>query len=144
MIDEPKPFSPRWFSHKLNHAGLRYEIALSIKQSSICWVRGPFPCGEMNDMSIYSSGLRDLLMSGEEVVADDGYHDSSICSNTTLTRSVTRRIRARHETVNHRLKAFKIIGGRFRHNKVQHGTCFHAVAQVVQISFRVENALFSV
>ena len=42
---EPHPFNPDYFSHKYNHAGVRYEIGICIKTGWIVWINGPFPCG---------------------------------------------------------------------------------------------------
>jgi len=42
----------RYFSHRYNHPGLSYEIALSIFSDQIVWVNGPFPAG-MSDLKIF-------------------------------------------------------------------------------------------
>ena len=34
-----------FYSHKLKHSALRYEIALSILTGDICWVSGPYENG---------------------------------------------------------------------------------------------------
>jgi len=44
-VPEPKPFNPDYYSHKFNHAGLRYEIGICIVTGWIVWINGPFPCG---------------------------------------------------------------------------------------------------
>ena len=55
-IHEPR-FLPSsgWYSPKFNHAGLSYEIAVSVYHEKICWINGPFPAGQ-NDMKIFKQG----------------------------------------------------------------------------------------
>lgn len=43
-ILEPNPFSPLWFSHKLNRPGLRYEVSLGIKSGRISSANVPYLC----------------------------------------------------------------------------------------------------
>ena len=38
-VNEPTPYSSGWYSHKINAAGLRYEIAVSIERAKIVSVR---------------------------------------------------------------------------------------------------------
>ena len=56
-IFELRPFSPRYFSHKLNRAGMSYEIGFSLRSSDIVWVNGGFPAGKYNDIKIARYGL---------------------------------------------------------------------------------------
>jgi hypothetical protein len=51
-INKPTEFNPIWYSHKLNGAGLRYEVGLNIRTGDIVWVGGGVPCGEFNDLSL--------------------------------------------------------------------------------------------
>ncbi len=63
-----------YWSHKLNHPGLAFEIALSIYHDQIVWVNGPFRAG-MSDLKIFKEkGLSNLLIAANErAVADGGY-----------------------------------------------------------------------
>lgn len=142
IIQEPKPFNRKWYSHKSNGSGLRYEIGISIESSSICWVYGPFPCGARNDQSIFNEKLRHQLSEGERVIADKGYRGERIQDLQMFPDPLGKRIRARHETLNSRIKQFKIVGSVFRHDLKLHGICFHAVTQVVQVSFSCGQELF--
>jgi len=36
-INEQSPFSPRWYTHKLNGPGLRYDIGLNIATGDVVW-----------------------------------------------------------------------------------------------------------
>lgn len=47
--------SARWYSHKSNSAGLKYEYAIHLWESRCVSMRGPFPCG-VNDLTIFKGG----------------------------------------------------------------------------------------
>ena len=76
-INEPTPFDPVWYSHKFNGPALRYEMGISIQTGYICWISGPFPAGEFNDLEIFQLYLKDLLARHERVEADSIYQDDS-------------------------------------------------------------------
>lgn len=137
-ILEPYPFDRKWFSHKFKSAALRYEIGVVIETGDISWVNGPFPAGENPDISIFRKDLKLHLMNKETVVADKGYRGDVACvtdSYINSDRLLINRVRARHETINKRLKTFNILKHRFRHDKKKHSICFHAVANITQIIF---------
>lgn len=52
-IWKPSPFSSRLNSYKLDHAELRYEVAVSIYNEQIALVNGPFWPGGMNYVQIF-------------------------------------------------------------------------------------------
>ena len=61
-IEEPRPWSSKWSSHKLgNKAGLAYEVGLRISSPELVWVHGPFPPGEYNDLQIFRDKLKGKL-----------------------------------------------------------------------------------
>ena len=60
-ICEPSPFSSKWYSHKFNGPGLRYEVAVSISTGHLVWAYGPFPCGSHPDISIFKLRLAEKL-----------------------------------------------------------------------------------
>ncbi len=145
-IMEPTPFSPMWYSHKFKGPGIRYEVGVSIQTSDIVWVHGGFPCGSHPDVRIFRSGLKRMLRVNERVVADKGYTDEKCVTPRQLSsarRSFYALLRARHETVNERLKHFTVLRERFRHDRAKHSICFHAVANVVQVMMRTD-PLFSI
>ena len=72
-IQEPSPFSPKWFSHKFKGPGVRYEVAICIQTGEPVWINGPFPCGSWNDLRIARSALVDALDPGEYYLADGGW-----------------------------------------------------------------------
>ena len=73
FIKEQRPFSPKWWSHKSNGPGLRYEIGICIQTGWICWFNGPFPCGSFNYSQISMEALIYCLRRGEKVQADTTY-----------------------------------------------------------------------
>ena len=72
-IEEPTRFSSKWFSHKFNGPGLRYEIGLSLQLGHIVWVNGPYPCGAWSDIKIFRDRMKLDLSKNERVEADNGY-----------------------------------------------------------------------
>ena len=154
-ICEPYPYereySKRWYSSKFKGPGLRYEVCVAILTGDIVWVNGPFACGLWSDWKIFSQGgLVSNLDEHERVEADDGYlpgdpefvktrsgifHDNHEIRNT---------VRARHETVNKRMKQFGALSSKFRHGMDKHGIVFDAIAVLTQISFNRGETLFQI
>jgi DDE superfamily endonuclease len=148
-IQEPSPFSPKWFSHKFKGAGVRYEVAICIQTGEPVWINGPFPCGSWNDLRIARSALVDALDPGEYYLADGGYRDGNQWSVTPSGRhrfddkqkSV---VRARHETYNKRLKDWGALREVYRHKLDTHSQVFRAIANIVQIAISNGATLFEV
>lgn len=144
-IDEPKPFDRKWFSHKFKHAGLRYEIGLSLRKGEIVWASGGYPCGAYPDLKLARELFVDFLEDNERSVADDGYKDAKYfllpnCADAQRHK----RIMARHETVNKRIKQFKVLSETFRHDIGLHKLCFHAVVNLTQLVIKHEAPLFPI
>lgn len=74
-INEPTPFSSKWFSHKFKATGLRYEVGVCIHTGKIVWAYGGFPCGDWPDLRLARHCLVTFLEGGEKVLADKGYND---------------------------------------------------------------------
>lgn len=132
-----------WYSHKFKGPGLRYEIAVCIFTSNVAWASGPFPCGRNTDNMIFSTGLKHLIQADEVVVADKGYTDEKCISSIPVDGINPSDIRARHETLNRRLKQFRVLGDRFRHDRNMHHLCFYAVLNVVQLLISTTDPLFN-
>ena len=81
------------------------------------------------------------LLRGEKVEADKGYRgeaDFVRCNFHYVSREDRRaksRARARHETVNKRIKNFNILTRVYRHRLSFHKHCFRACAVLTQLSF---------
>jgi hypothetical protein len=111
-INEPKPWDSKWFSHKHDGPGVRYEFAICIQTGQIVWINGPFPCGPNTDIVIFRQALIHQLEWGEMVEADNGYggepqfirmRDEPNVS--TIQFIAKARARARHEAVNGRMRS---------------------------------------
>ena len=147
-IQEQRPFDPMWFSHKFKGPGLRYEVVVGLREEGILWVNGPFPCGSWPDLKIARDGLVNFLEAGEKVIADGGYRgDDHFLTPTGINDDYSRVmavVRARHETVNGRLKSFNVLDSKFRHSIAKHGICFMAVVNLVQIGIHTDAPLFTI
>ena len=136
-IEEPKPFSTMWSSHKLGgKPGLNYEIGLRIDKAELLWLFGPTPPGSVNDLSAFKSNfMGELEKFMEEYgvtvrgIGDKGYRGvpNYISTKNDLdpaeVAEFKNRACARHETFNQKLKTFKCLRDVFRH-----GIEFHEVA----------------
>lgn len=143
-IEEPSPFSPKWFSHKFKSAGLRYEIALCIRTGHIVWSNGGYPCGHWPDLNIAKRFFVHFLDRGERSVADEGYKDNKYFLLPTIENSRRhKRIMSRHETINKRIKHFNVLTVPFRHDLSKHRICFYSVSNITQLIIKYEEPLFS-
>ena len=150
-IEEPRPFSKTWFSQKFKGAAVKYEVALDVLDGHCVWINGPFR-GSKNDVTIFRQGLKNAIPAGKLVIADKGYRgEPGLVSfpndlDDPEVREFKKRVRARQETFNARLKAFGVLSGRFRHKPVlkQHEACFVACAVIVQYGIENGSPLFSV
>jgi hypothetical protein len=99
----------QFLSHKINWAALKYEVGVYIQTGDIVWVYGPFHEGKWTYIKIYRRTLKDQLLPSEMVEADRGYRgDETVrCPDIVFSRyykQAKQKARARHETVNGRLK----------------------------------------
>jgi hypothetical protein len=152
-IDEPShqymSKDPAYFSHKLNHAGLSYEIGLSLTEMRIVWVCGPFPAA-MSDVTIFRTKMIHHIPDGKYVIADKGYRGEpkvisySNPDDEDHINLYKRRARARHETINSKIKTFRILSVQFRHRVEFHGPVFTAVCVICQYKLEVGGILFPI
>ena len=149
-INEPSPFSRLWYSHKFNHAALRYEVAICIQTGEIVWINGPFAAGAWPDINIFRGWLKKYLLPGERVEADGGYQgDDMVDGPEELARNMGQYmdkfiVRARHETVNARFKQFNALQQTFHHSKDKHAYVFNSVAVITQLAILNGEPLFDV
>jgi hypothetical protein len=71
IIYEPTNFSKKWFSHKFNGPGIRYEVAILIKGGQIVHIQGLYPAGKWPDIKIFRECLKYKLLEGEKAAADN-------------------------------------------------------------------------
>ena len=110
---------------------------MSIRNGVIVWVNGGVPCG-VNDLTLARSKLVKKLLPEEKIVADRGYRDDKYFIHPFLANhysEMTKKIRARHENVNRRIKFFKSVGGKFRHDPHKHVKYFFAVVMSCHLNF---------
>ncbi|KAL7429399.1 hypothetical protein ACHAXM_001847, partial [Skeletonema potamos] len=46
----------KWWNHKSNSAGFKYEYGLAIRHPTCVWARGPFPAAEKHDKTVFCGG----------------------------------------------------------------------------------------
>lgn len=100
----------------------------------------------MPDLVIFRTKLKNLLQDNEKVICDSGYPDEKCITPSgryDFLSSVHNSLRARHEALNGRLKMFKVLATKFRHDLSLHAMCFFAVANTVQLGL-LENPLFDI
>ena len=139
-------------SHKYGgKSALRYELGVSILGGDLVWIQGPYPAGKFTDISIFCKVLSNFLDPGERVEADKGYEghpDKIKCpsnpANPPENKAMQGRVRARHETLNGRLKAWGILSQVYRHDILRHGDVFRACAIVTQLAINDGEKLFEV
>ena len=148
------PFSKKWYSHKFNGPGLRYEVGLCIKTGDIVWIHGPFPPGDWPDISIFRHALIHNLAEGERVEADAGYVGefprfvkTPVPYESPEVIRMRKATLARHETVNKRFKQWGCLKQVFRHSHdlaYKHASVFRAVAVITQLAIEDGEPLYAV
>jgi hypothetical protein len=154
--------SSKWFDHKSNGAGLKYEVAMALRRPAIVWIRGPFPAS-VSDITIFRGGKSDepeedwdksslyfatkALGDRSRGIADGGYTgepDTLLTSQEGMSpelREFIARGKLREETLYSRLKGWSILRNRFRHGHGTdermelHGHVFVAIAVITQYDF---------
>ncbi len=143
------PFSLFKFKGK---CGLQYKIGVDILDGNIMWISGPYAAGKYPDIKISCSGLAHWLDEHERVEADNGYIGKALpkvkcpgcASNPTKNQEMQNRVRSRHESLSGRLKNWEILKSMYRHDIMEHGNVFWAIAVITQISINTGKRLFEV
>lgn len=146
---EPQPFSSRNYSHKFKSAGLRYQVTTS-RQGDIINVDGPHRPGTKwgSEKSIFERGLMTYLDEGEKCEGDKYYRkqlqDIFTEYSNEEERNFASRFRARHESMNGRLKRFQILTTKFRAKPAfqKHSRAFRAIAVLCQLEIETKSSLF--
>ncbi len=142
---EPTVFDRKWWSHKFNGPGLRYEIGLCIRTGDIVWAHGGLPCGKWPDLRLFRNSLIEALLPGERIIADRGYSDPDYFDVPNGNNDLKKKqVLARHETFNARIKQLSCLQNTFRHALHLHPRFFHAVVNITQIMIENGNPLYSV
>lgn len=145
QIEEPKPFDRKWFSHKFKAAALRYEIGLNIRTGHIIWKFGGYPAGSYPDLKLARELYIPSLPPGEKTIADRGYNDTNFFVTPRNEDDYALKIiLSRHETVNKRIRQYRVLKNVFRHSLDKHVLCFDAVVNITQLIIKFEQPLFDV
>jgi len=143
LINEPRdPLlrkNKEWHSHKHHKAGLNYEIAVALFRSAIVHAKSGDPAST-HDMTVFRMELKQKIPPGKRGVADKSYDanaERNILStynqfDTDAVKEFKRRARARHETINSKLKNFKCLDNKFRHGVVRAQQCFDCCIVLLQ------------
>ena len=151
-IEEVYPFDPDLWSFKSNGLGLRYKIGICIATGLIVWLKGPYKPQRLVDISIFWHQMRWQLRMGEWIVGNRGYRDSF---NFVIPKGVgpawlqemMGMATARHETINSRLKTFRLVWHPYRFGQgnferlTRHKRTITAICNVVNI-WLVESPAF--
>jgi DDE superfamily endonuclease len=140
-----------YYSHKYNKAGINYEIGISLAESRVVWLNGPFKAG-VNDIKVFTRhGLKQKLEeTNKKAIGDKGYvgHPDVVSTyNVHDCRGVNKfksRALKRHETFNNLTKCFDCLSGRFRHSPDQFKTCFESVCVICQYQIENGSELFDI
>lgn len=150
-ICEPrKQPSTKWSSKKFGKkAALTYEVAIAIRHNQVVLVNGPFPAAT-HDMTMFDhpDGAGKKLRPGAKAITDRVYNGPQIAKrnefDTPEVKAFKKRVRARHETFNGRIKVFKALDTRFRHGVQKHKAVFEAICVIVQFDMETGRPLFHV
>lgn len=133
-------WNPKWYSHKFEGPGVRYETALNIQTGDIVWTKGPFPCAKWPDAKIFQYSLQHKLAEDEMVEADGTYRGMPYHVRmphewvTGADCIAKHQALARHETIHRRLKTFNVLGSKFRHDLTLHKIIHQACTALIQLS----------
>ena len=142
---QPSAFDPKWLSHKFNGPGLCSEVGICIRTGDIVWAHGGLPCGEWPDLRLARNAIIAALQPGGKIIADRGYNDPIFFYVPNGNADVQKKkILARHETVNKRMKQFCCMNVRFRHSLHLHLCFFHAAVNLTQLMIENGEPLYSI
>ena len=148
-IDEPThpEFSQnqKAFSHKKKHAGLTYELGISLFTSHLVWMNGPFLSGANDKTNLVKHGLKQKLKSiGKKALGDKIYngHANEVSTFNAFddedVKAFKSRAQMRHEKFNGMLKEYGVLKQQFRHHSIEKfAMCFEAVSVICQ--YRMEH-----
>jgi hypothetical protein len=153
-VNEQCPLQRQDYSHKFRHAGLRFEVATALGCSRIVHWAGGVPCGAWPDIKLAQEHLVPKLREGEQAAGDRGYRKENNCGPFFAPRrddgsevvkhhnQILKRMGARHETVNKRLKDYNILKIGFRGQRDRLVEAFGACINLVQLKIYEDEPLF--
>ncbi|KAL7548803.1 hypothetical protein ACHAWF_012061 [Thalassiosira exigua] len=151
----------KWYNHKSNSAGVKYEFALALRRDELLWMHGPIPAGLKHDRTIFCGGTQKepktnwdrqslyfQLPEGKKLIGDSAYSGIpekvtvAMDSHSKKARDFINGAKARQESYFWRLKTYAVLRGRFRHGKTtddkldKHQMCTEAVCVMVQYDLK--------
>lgn len=140
----------KYYSQKFNHAGLKYEIVLSINEEKCMSIRGPFKCG-MPDMDVFRTETKKVLQSirrasqknkmivgdskyrqGRKQPNEEGLFPPPSITDSEVLKKFKSRVRCRHETFNGRIKNFAFLANRTKVSEENHKAAMEAICVIIQ------------
>ena len=105
-----------YYSHKLNKAGINYELGISLASRKLIWMNSPFKAGK-SDLTVFTGGgLRDRLRQlGKKAIGGGiykGNQDTVVYPNSHNSRPGKKfksRVLKGHEAFNGMTKSFQIL-----------------------------------
>lgn len=154
-INEPRDphmrKNPRWYSHKDHHAGLNYELAISIFENKVvhCSTQTKASVHDITTFRRELKGKLESLPHSCRAIADNAYISDDVNHiisaynqfDSKEVKEFKRRAKARHESFNARLKRFNCLDQRFHQpDRAKHQICFEAVVVLCQYAIEDTSA----
>ena len=148
LVNEPRDpnvrRNPKWYSHKDEHAGMNFEVGVDLFRSRIVHVKVGTPAST-HDLTEFRMELAQKIPAGKRVIADKVYaceefqHMISTYNqfDSAELKEFKKRAKARHETVNDRIKKYGCMKQHFRHGIQKAQICCDAV--VVMVQYAIED-----
>jgi len=142
-IEEPRPLSSEWSSHKLGgKAGPNCKLCLLTHKPKLVWCNGPARPGKHNDLQVFQQKLKpalDALPGSRKVVGNSICGAEPDCATTKNDldppelRNFKNRVETRQENFNGFIKNWGCSKKKFVHGVDLHMTCFRAVCCIAQV-----------
>ena len=98
----------KFYFHKTKKNALGHKIGLGIKNGDICWVNGGYPSGDWNDEIVFKNAQRAEANEGYRGIASRYNKCPGTVWKKTKKKEMKQRVRFRQETINIRLRIWKI------------------------------------
>ena len=101
-------------------------------------------CRSISRPSNSKNGYNPIVTSRRKIIADKGYGDTNYFIFPTDLRgdnSLIKKVTARHENINARLRCWGFLRNRFRHGVMMHNKYFSAVMEIEQFKLKHGNKM---
>ena len=142
---ESYPFHSGNYDKKRNGPGKNFELCTDMA-GNIVKISGPHPAGFYPDHVIFLEETMAALDIDEKCEGDRLYRNQLPAyfpaDRNDDEKEFANRRRARHETMNGRLKRFGCLDKKFTHGDIKLSDCFEAVAVITQLEIDAGKKLF--